>query len=131
MSSPRRTPASGVAVLLLAAQMVGLLHLVVGSHEVCPLHGDVVEHGAADPGGSVAAGPARAPFTRVVADGRRLHAHDHCLASPGENDADAPEPATEVVSTAPCHSLVSLPVGVVAPRGPPVFRLAPKTSPPA
>jgi len=123
-------PASAIAFVLLAAQTAGLLHLVVGSHEVCPLHGDLVERGAADQG-DASARPAGAPSVHGVDHHRLAHRHDHCLASLGENDAIAPKPVTTAVWTAARHVPVSPPVAVFVPRGPPVFRLAPKNSPPA
>jgi hypothetical protein len=135
MSSPRRAAASAIALVLLAAQATGLLHLVVVRHEVCPLHGDVVEHGAAqDPNDGVAAvavRPAPTPVVGRASHHARAHGHDHCLTAFANDDLVSPQPTQIAFALVEREAARPRAVAVAAPRGPPLFRLAPKNSPPA
>jgi hypothetical protein len=118
MSPSRRLAATAAALLLLGAQATGLFHLLLAPHEICPVDGELVEggpaprtHGAWAPGGATP--------------------HERCLAMPGEVDALpslGPTPALVTLQSTP---LVFAPGAGPPSPGPPLYRLAPKTSPPA
>jgi hypothetical protein len=130
MSPSRRLAATAAALLLLGAQATGLFHLLLAPHEICPVDGELVEggpaprtHGAWAPGGATphARGDGAAP----------AHPHERCLAMPGEVDALpslGPTPALVTLQSTP---LVFAPGAGPPSPGPPLYRLAPKTSPPA
>jgi hypothetical protein len=126
----RRAAHCAIALVLLVAQGSGLLHLVVERHETCPIHGELVEAAAPN------AAPV-APTTAIHGPGvsrlPRAHPHGHrpCLAVAFAEDAVTSEPAVGVVAFAALRAPRPVLVVARAPRGPPLFRVAPKTSPPA
>jgi hypothetical protein len=119
-----------VALMLLGAQASQVLHELVVPHETCPLHGDLVEgDGHSDDGGaSQLAAPARARLL-AAADGA-LHGHDRCLATFGDTDAVESEVAALTRALPPAAALPAPPTASAARRSVPLFRLAPKNSPP-
>ena len=97
-----------------------------------PLDGELVE-GSPAPRTLGAWAPFDAtPHARGDGDGAApTHPHERCLATPGEVDALpslVPAPALVRLQSTP---LVFPPAAAPAPSGPPLYRLAPKTSPPA
>jgi hypothetical protein len=128
MASSRRAASTVAALVLLAAQATGTLHLLVAPHETCPLDGELVER--APNTDAARARPERLARDRL-ARGGGAHAHDRCLATPGETDAvptslDAPAPVA--LDARPHRPALR---AWAAPTGPPLYRVAPKTSPPA
>ena len=128
MNPSRRAAASAIALALLVAQATGFLHLALAPHETCPEHGELVER-AAPPSPSASpvapAGPAMRGQPRV-----HRHAHDHCLAALGDADAVVTHASVEAPAIAEEPRPAALDA-IVSARGPPLYRLAPKNSPPA
>ena len=122
-----------VAMGLLGAQTSSILHLTLVEHERCGEHGEIVEarrpHRDHQVRAAVAPSSPRGPSVEgALAAG---HEHDLCLALV---DRRAPAPLAGVSSVAVAIDLPprSTPAAPAArPRGPPLFRLAPKSSPPA
>ena len=120
-----------VAIGLIAAQASSFLHLTLVEHERCGEHGEMVEarRPRRDQARALAPSAPRVPSVEsALAAG---HEHDQCLVL---LDRRAPAPLAAVSSVALAFNLPprSRPAGPAArPRGPPLYRLAPKSSPPA
>jgi hypothetical protein len=120
-----------VAWVCLAAQAMGIVHLAVVRHATCPEHGEIT-HAAEPPVSPAEATPAfdTAPGLKAVTLDATADSHDHCLACAVRKEAAAYRvlrPLPAVAELAP-----SLPVTGEAPGGArTLYRLAPKTSPPA
>ncbi len=123
------------AGLCLLVQLVGMAHLVLVRHDVCPAHGEVM-HGGDAHAAEIHAGDGESAGRRAVtvraarAAEVRGDADDHCQALTERRDVAPP--------IAPCAHID----GLVADIGPPpptapsararaLYRLAPKISPPA
>jgi hypothetical protein len=128
MIPSRRAAASAIAFALLVAQATGILHLALAPHETCPEHGDLVERTAPH----IPSASAVAPGVTALRGEPRVHrhGHDHCLAALGEADAVVTHSSFEVPAIVE-EPRPAAPDVVVSARGPPLYRLAPKTSPPA
>jgi hypothetical protein len=128
MNPSPRAAASAIALALLVAQATGFLHLALAPHETCPEHGELIEQAAPPSPSSVAVAPAGTTVRGVPR--AHLHAHDHCLAALGDADAAVAQSSFElppvVERLGPAAQVV-----IVSARGPPLYRLAPKNSPPA
>ena len=116
-----------------AGQLALAMHAPETAHRVCEEHGELVDDaGAAHLGGE----PAHTPAATEIASAQRdaPHAgHEHCpfgtlLQQTGSLASLAPP-----VSAAPPHLVHLVAVAPRAPSGTPIplYRLAPKTSPPA
>ena len=118
----------GRALLLTAMWLVGqfsaLAHVVFVTHATCPEHGEPI-HPTGPSGDHAAPGTAIYETTAAAEGG---HA-DHCAAA-----YQAPRAPSDRVEVAAVHA-VSLPLPVAAAAEPAspseLYRLAPKTSPPA
>jgi hypothetical protein len=128
----RVTTTSVVAVCLLAAQASQVLHQLLVRHEICAEHGEVVEGGGhADGPASLAARAAPVQSgVRAVGDGE-LHAHDRCLAALGDGDAVTRDVAALARDLVSGTRLLARPTTPDGRRAIPLYRLAPKNSPPA
>lgn len=123
--------ATAIASLCLLAQLYPLIHFLVVPHTRCEVHGDMLharEHEAA-PGG---AQPARGATTHAVSSGDEHgdeHEHEHCQLLTERRDARC-TPTAELGCAPP--SVGDAPVlGRAAASSPrPLYRLAPKLSPP-
>jgi hypothetical protein len=124
----RRSSAIGwlAALALLAGQLSSVVHLLVVQHQRCPQHGELVHAAEGTPlassprvGDGAALGPAESP---------EGHGHDHCLYLIHRPEVMAPPGAgalVTVLADAPFLDKI-----VARPASFPLFRLAPKTSPP-
>jgi hypothetical protein len=130
MPSSRRAALAAAAIVLLAAQATGVVHLVAAPHETCPVDGELVERAPSRPAEDARARPEPSRLPRVDGGGA-AHAHDRCLATPGETDSLVPTPAAPTPVALARRPLVQRPPAQTAPRGPPLYHVAPKTSPPA
>jgi hypothetical protein len=128
MNPSRRTAAGAIALALLLAQATGFLHLALAPHSTCPEHGELVEQSAPPSPGASALAPAGAAVRgeRLA----RLHGHHHCLASLGDADAVVTQSSLQLPALVEEQRSAASNV-IVAARGPPLYRLAPKNSPPA
>jgi hypothetical protein len=128
-----------VAIGLVGAQVVGLLHLVLVEHERCAEHGEMIEvrgevqiHAHAQRPASPALAGARAAAVTAAETGSPAHDHEHCLVLLGRRTSGPPAPAAAIVASVGTSPIVVVSSScVAAPRGPPLYRLAPKSSPPA
>jgi hypothetical protein len=128
----RVTASAAIALVLIAAQGSQLLHLLLAPHEICPQHGDLVERSGPANGAETpprAATLARAGLLSQSLDA--VHSHDRCLTTLGDSDGVIAGAALPAVRTGQPGSIGLLPPALVGGRGPPLYRLAPKTSPPA
>lgn len=127
----RRFSAAGVALLCLAAQIGSLAHLVLVPHESCPEHGEAVHAGTHTPAADRAATGARDILAVQADDGPgEDDEHHHCLFVTERRKATT---AVDVVqATAVLTDAAGAePAAVADSVGRAVYRLAPKTSPPA
>lgn len=133
--APARTLTLGLAVLCLAAQLAGTVHLALVTHVTCAEHGELVEAGDAGLGPA-----ARSRQAAPSASGQRLaaaearegaHGHEHCLAS-ALRRAAAPLEAPGHLGPAPAPAPLARPRPAPAPAAAiALLAVAPKASPPA
>ncbi len=118
-----------VALALLVGQLAAFLHLAIAPHEICLQHGELVERTRPSRGVVVAQQLGEAPTVSSTAVDN--HAHDLCLTALVENDgADITVASAAIVLASSAHR-ARLFVAPSGERGSCVYRLAPKTSPPA
>ena len=124
-----------LAALAVATQLSGYVHLALVEHTRCAEHGELVESGGHGPVALVATSheAGRTPDAHLAASetAPHGHGHEHCLLSPFRRERT---PFTSSLSTAPVaedaardHAFTAFPPRTHAV---PVFRLAPKNSPP-
>jgi hypothetical protein len=130
MPSSRRTASTVAALVLLAAEATGMFHLLVAPHETCPVDGQLVERLPGPAADGARARPERLTQSRV-ARGGSCHAHDRCLATPGELEGVPTSPVAPAPLALESRPLRSVLRAWAAPTGPPLYHVAPKTSPPA
>jgi hypothetical protein len=124
MTSRARALTALGAYFCLAAQAVGLLHVLVVRHATCPSHGELV-HGAA-------VATSRAPDDTVQAPAAGEDVDDHCLVLANRRrDLALLTPVLEALPAPEVHPRALPPVTAAALVALPLLRLAPKTSPPA
>jgi hypothetical protein len=125
MTSRARALTALGAYFCLAAQAVGLLHVLVVRHATCPSHGELV-HGAA------VATPRAADDTVQAPPAAGEDVDDHCLALANRRrDLAALTPVLEQLPAPEVHPRALPPAPAAALAALPLLRLAPKTSPPA
>lgn len=124
-----RAAAALAAFALAFASLLGAAHEATTAHVRCAAHGELVD--SAGPAGAAAAGPSSATLARPEPT-ERGHGDEHCLlASALRQSRIAPRaPAIAAAITGVAELLTPGPAPV-ATRAAPVFRFAPKTSPPA
>jgi hypothetical protein len=123
-----------VALLSVSSQVLGLAHLLLTRHVVCPEHGELIHVGDAAAHGLTAA-PAEEKTEgsyRGRSESAAFDVHDHCSVSALRREqpslrqapatlvnACAPAPVARVAHSVACPSLIA------------ILQLAPKGSPPA
>lgn len=123
----RRARAALTALVFVAASLLGALHEATTSHVRCAVHGELVDSAA--PLG-VVAGPARATIASAQPLAR-AHGDEHCLlASMWRSPPISPRPPSLVAAVAVSHDVVVAAPGI-AQASASLYRIAPKTSPPA
>jgi hypothetical protein len=124
MTSRARALTALGAYFCLAAQAVGLLHVLVVRHATCPSHGELV-HGAAVSAPRAADDTVQAPVTAEAAD-------DHCLVVANRRrDLTALFPVLASLPAPEMQPPALPPAAAGEPRALPLLIVAPKTSPPA
>ncbi len=125
---PARASAALAALVFVLTGVFGMVHEATTAHVRCAAHGELVDSdgiAAAMVGpacGTIAGAPVRA----------RGHGDEHCLlVSAVHASRIAPRPPALIVATAAIDSLVTPPPGRAAARAAGLYRIAPKTSPPA
>jgi hypothetical protein len=120
--------AATVAFALLLGQLASFLHLAVAPHAICLEHGEIVERAHAALASAVSSDQSS---ESTIAAGEAEHDHDRCLAASVENDA-ANVSAPVRLSPRAGTTRALLPIaGASSLAAAPLYRLAPKTSPPA
>ncbi|HEV3193323.1 MAG TPA: hypothetical protein VGY54_22600 [Polyangiaceae bacterium] len=124
-----RHEAAAVAFALLFGQLASLLHLAIAPHAICLEHGEIIELARAAATSIIL--PDRGGASAVTAGDAAEHDHDLCLAASADNDA-ANIIAPIALSPRGGATRAPLPIAAtsstMAAR---LYRLAPKTSPPA
>jgi hypothetical protein len=128
-----RFVASAAALVLVAAQFGSYAHLLVTRHQLCAEHGELVESHDGPPAPAVvsveAAGGSRlAPSSRTATG----HQHEHCAMAPHRRERIVGTERHQILSAVqPTGSGHRWAVATVVAARDAVYRLAPKTSPPA
>jgi len=121
------------SLLLLAAQILSLGHLLVARHVTCAEHGDIIDSGQADEllhGQPVAQHASHIGAIRATAP-QAEGAHDHCLAYSNTKERFAllaPERQAGPIARAALPILPSFELGPFVPID--LIALSPKNSPP-
>jgi hypothetical protein len=129
-----RLVAASAALLLVAGQLGTFAHLVTVRHELCAEHGELVDvhDGPAAGWRGPVADAANNNGSRFAASSRAAagHQHEHCAIAPHRRDSSAGARLEHAIGEAPAvvATFAVSPVPSVARA---VYRLAPKTSPPA
>jgi hypothetical protein len=118
-----------LALVLVGAQGATLAHFAIVRHAYCSDHGELI-HPDAAPHTHAASHGSRAPGLYASDEEGRGHEHDHCILRGHRREVALSAPAATTLIAAERHA--SVPAAVAAiPRASPLFRLAPKQSPPA
>ena len=123
--------AAAIASLCLITQLYPLLHALVVPHVRCETHGDMV-HARAHEAAPGAAQPARGSTTHAVnaADqDEHEHEHEHCQLLTQPRAARC-APTAALACGSPSVRDVAVPAGAAPESLRPLYRLAPKLSPP-
>jgi len=123
--------AAALAALFAVGQLAGFLHLVTVRHQRCAEHGEVVDVQARR-SPSVAARDDQRARLDAAEPGDRDHRHEHCALAPQRRDEAALLPQqAPLAQPPPCLAQSPVPVETPPALGHALYRLAPKTSPPA
>jgi hypothetical protein len=129
---PGRASAALAALLFVLTGMLGVVHEATTSHVRCATHGELVDSGA--PAAAVVV-PARGTIASTITSAPLLargHGDEHCLlASAVRASRIAPRPPTLIAAIASVDARAIPPPERAAPRAAGLYRIAPKTSPPA
>jgi hypothetical protein len=124
--------ASATAFLLVVGQLGSYAHLVSVRHEVCAEHGELVDvHGGAV---ATASTEAAGPDARLASSSRAEpgHQHEHCALAPHRRESAVDSPYHHAIGQAPPAAASLSSIARLAPlASQSIYRLAPKTSPPA
>jgi len=139
LSGATRRPILLVAGLLyLLSLVIGQAHVAIEMHTVCVEHGELVEVSGGDAlasCGSAAApaGDRDAAFARASDAGEPEHGHDHCPIAWITRERPDVASAAAILPVDDAAALVAFvpPSTLHAPSDIPLYRLAPKHSPPA
>ncbi len=129
----RRRHAAAVAALCLIAQVVGLAHLLVVQHVECAAHGEMVHVARWQSQPAAAARSTDPRAALLVGDDRRnatVDSHEHCAWLSQVRDVPAYRaPIVVAVAVTPWSTVATLVERAARPARP-LYRLAPKVSPP-
>lgn len=120
-----------VLLLLLAAQGLAQWHMLSERHAVCAAHGEIEECSDHDAVGPASASPSNAAVSLSSIDPDDGHGDEHCavaLALHQSARAASSPPASELLLDATPIPAIRVRESVAAQQ--PIFRLAPKQSPP-
>jgi hypothetical protein len=118
-----------LAVALVGAQGAALAHFAIVRHAYCPEHGELI-HPDAERHAPAASHASKLPGLSASDEEGRGHEHEHCILRGHRREASLSAPAATALITAERHAPVLAAVAA-APAASPLFRLAPKQSPPA
>ena len=125
----RRVRAALTAFVFMATSLLGVLHEATTSHVRCAAHGELVDSDA--PASAATVAPAAHDTLDRAQPLSRAHGDEHCLlASALRASRIAPRvPAIAAAVAVVDDVVVVAPRPIAAPAG--LYRIAPKTSPPA
>ena len=123
-----RASAALAAIVLVFSSLLGMLHEATTAHVRCAAHGELVD---SDGLTAVAAGPACGTIAGAQPSARG-HGDEHCLlASAVRASRIAPRSPAVVAAIVTVDLLVTAPPGRTSASAALLYRIAPKTSPPA
>jgi hypothetical protein len=123
-----RASAALAALLFVLTGVLGAVHEATTSHVRCATHGELVD---SDGVAAAVVGPACGTIATAPLLARG-HGDEHCLlASAVRASRIAPRPPTLIAAVAAIDAHTTLPPERAAPRAAGLYRIAPKTSPPA
>jgi hypothetical protein len=129
---PARASAAVVALVFVLTGVLGMAHEATTAHVRCAAHGELVD---SDGLAAVVVGPARGTLAGTLASAPPLargHGDEHCLlASAVRASRIAPRPPTLIAAIATVDERATPPPARAVPRAAGLYRIAPKTSPPA
>lgn len=129
---PARASAALAALVFVLTGVLGMVHEATTAHVRCAAHGELVD---SDGLAATVVGPACGTIASTIASApvlARGHGDEHCLlVSAVRASRIAPRPPTLIAAIAAVDSLVTPPPGRAAARVAGLYRIAPKTSPPA
>lgn len=122
---------AAIAVLLLAAHTAALLHEVTTVHAVCAEHGEYLEGSEHAASQEAAADPESSSYLPGAAAAEDGAHHEHCPVAAFRSAASVRGAAVELLPVA--VPAPAKPLAHAEPRAPAiaVYRVAPKSSPPA
>lgn len=127
-----RAPAALAALVFVLTGVLGMAHEATTSHVRCAAHGELVD---SDGVSAVVVGPARGTIANTITSAPPLargHGDEHCLlASAVRASRIAPRPPTLIAAIASVDARAIPPPERATPRAAGLYRIAPKTSPPA
>jgi len=127
-----RAAALGALLTLGGAQFGSIVHAVVAAHATCAEHGELIEAEAADAPAAPATGEGSGKESFQAGDTGAAHGHDHCrLALSAQPRATWQQAGRAVAQPAEVEPSAVLPPGQPLPARVAVWRVAPKSSPPA
>jgi len=129
---PARASAALAALVFVLTGVLGMAHEATTAHVRCAAHGELVD---SDGIAAVVVGPASGTIASTIASAPPLvrgHGDEHCLlASAVRASRIAPRPPTLIAAIATVAPRTTPPPERAAPRAAGLYRIAPKTSPPA
>ncbi len=132
-----RVQAALTALAFVLSSLAGLIHGATTRHVQCAEHGEQIHSDAAAPGAIRSAGAtgwiARTDLAAMRGQpAAAIHGHEHCwMASATRESRIAPGPPSLTATTEARAAIVAVAPPVTIVRHDPVYRTAPKTSPPA
>jgi hypothetical protein len=129
-----RVHAALTALTFVLSSLAGLVHTATTRHVQCAEHGEQI-HSDAAPAIVVAAGEVASGTAQATVRGQptaAIHGHEHCLmASATRESRIAPAPLSLAITNHAADALHLVARRVATLHHDPVYRTAPKTSPPA
>jgi hypothetical protein len=129
---PGRASAALAALVFVLTGVLGMAHEATTAHVRCAAHGELVD---SDGVAAVVVGSAGGAIASTIADAPLLargHGDEHCLlASAVRASRIAPRPPILIAAIATAGARATPPPERAAPRAAGLYRIAPKTSPPA
>jgi predicted permease len=127
-----RAPAALAALMFVLTGVLGMAHEATTAHVRCAAHGELVD---SDGVAAVVVGPASGTIASTIAGAPLLargHGDEHCLlASAVRASRIAPRSPTLIAAIATVDTRATPPLDRAAPHAAGLYRIAPKTSPPA
>ncbi len=116
----------------MSGQLAGVAHMALVRHVTCPEHGELLHAGDDEtPSPPTPADGAAASFAALTEDSESSHGHDHCAVAIQRRAETMPvsrvkvaHTVTRVTEAAKERAAPAMPLGAI-------YRLAPKSSPPA